>query len=98
LGPLFAGSGGGAGAIAPTAATMATAALASDRRLKENIALVGNQNGYNLYEFNYIGSPERRYRFVMADEVEAKDPSAIFEIAGIKFVNTNKIGIPLKEV
>ena len=51
----------------------------SDRRLKENIKLVGKKNGYNIYEYNYIIDPTLRYRGVMADEVEKNNPEAIFK-------------------
>ena len=41
----------------------------SDVRLKENINLVGNENGINLYEYNYIWDESQKYRGVMAQEL-----------------------------
>ena len=41
----------------------------SDVRLKENINLVGNENGINLYEYNYIWDDSQKYRGVMAQEL-----------------------------
>ena len=41
----------------------------SDIRLKENINLVGNENGINLYEYNYIWDESQKYRGVMAQEL-----------------------------
>ena len=67
----------------------AAAIAASDRRLKENISQVGKSpKGINVYEFNYIGSPQR-FRGAMADE----NPSATFEKDGIKFLDYSKIDV-----
>lgn len=46
----------------------ASGAIFSDRRLKENIHQVGEIDGVNLYEYNYIGQTERRIG-PMAQEV-----------------------------
>lgn len=49
----------------------------SDIRLKENIKKVEvSPSGLNIYEFNYIGSPDR-YRGVMAQEVLEAKPLAV---------------------
>ena len=72
-------------------------AAASDIRLKENISKVGTQNGFNIYDFNYIGNP-RRFRGVIADEVEQTRPDAVTTINGIKHVFYDKIGIQFREV
>jgi len=88
--------GTGAGAY------MGYLAMASDRRLKENIEFVGvdRKTGLNLYEFNYIGQPEQvRYRGVMADEVEPKYPEAVVEGSdGFKAVNYDALGMRMVQV
>lgn len=73
----------------------------SDRRLKENIELVGvdQRTALNLYEFNYIGQPETRYRGVMAQEVEMVYPDAVErDDMGIMGVRYDLLGIEFKEV
>jgi|GEM_PF-1989911 len=70
------------------------APAASDIRLKENINKVGVENGINIYEFNYIGSP-KRFRGVIAQEV----PQASIDVGGgILFVDYSKLGIPFEEI
>lgn len=42
----------------------------SDRRLKANIKLLGQSpNGINIYEFNFISDPGKKYQGVLADEL-----------------------------
>jgi hypothetical protein len=73
--------------------TLGAAALMSDIRTKENIELVGNLNGLNVYEFDY--KPEYKDeaghgRFIghMAQEVEAVMPMAVVTRAdGIKMID-----------
>lgn len=79
LGGSFLGSKAGSALVA---------GMFSDRRLKENIELVGKTHkGFNLYEYNFIGSDDR-YVGVMAQEVEEVMPHAIIEHAsGFKMVN-----------
>lgn len=48
----------------------------SDSRLKENVEPMGTENGHNIYQFNYIGKPEK-YIGVMADEVVQTNPDAV---------------------
>ena len=72
----------------------------SDRRLKENIIELGNDKntGLPLYEFNYIGKPNR-YRGVMADDVEKEYPEAvIYEDDGFAKVNYRYLGIDMIEI
>jgi len=69
----------------------------SDIRIKENIVQIGEQNGYPLYEFNYIGD-DVRYSGVMAQDVEKITPEAVVEINGIKAVNYGMIGVEMKRV
>lgn len=52
------------------------AAAKSDKRLKENIKKLDEVNGYNIYEFNYIGKPERQVG-VIAQEVIDKCPDCV---------------------
>ena len=51
---------------------------ASDRRLKKNIELIGN-NGFNVYEYNYIWEPDSAplHRGYMAQEVIKVIPDAV---------------------
>ena len=76
-------------------------AQGSDRRLKENIELVGKDenSGLNIYEFDYIGIPNRRFRGVMADEVETVMPSAVeYDDMGYASVDYAAIGMRMVEV
>lgn len=79
----------------------AYAGLKSDRRLKQDIVLVGRdeRTGLSLYEFAYKADPSRRFVGVMADEVEAYMPEAVGESEdGYKFVNYEMLGIEMLEV
>ena len=74
--------------------------LWSDRRLKENIKLVGKdeRTGLNLYEFSYIGDG-KRLRGVMADEVESIMPDAVSkDDLGFASVNYGALGLEMVEV
>jgi hypothetical protein len=74
--------------------------MASDRRLKTNIKLVGTDpaTGFNLYEYEYTFLPGKTFRGVMADEVEAVIPEAVFTDAnGFKSVNYGLIGVEMVE-
>lgn len=75
----------------------ATAAAASDRRVKDRIERVGKKNGFNLYHFNYKGG-DKRYEGVMAQEVAAKRPDAVTSINGVLHVYYDKIGVEMREV
>jgi hypothetical protein len=73
----------------------------SDRRVKENVTLVGRDgpSGLNLYEFNYINFPELRYRGVMADEVSAYNPEAVcYDNSGYARVNYGILGLEMVQV
>jgi hypothetical protein len=73
----------------------------SDRRLKENIVEVGvdQRTALTLYDFNYIGDPERKFRGVMADEVELSYPDAVKEGPdGYKAVDYGALNIEFEEV
>ena len=60
-------------------------AAISDRRLKRNIRKIGTYKNHNLYLFDYLWG-ERSFG-VMADEVEKKEPNAVFAINGYKVVD-----------
>jgi len=86
---------GGAGAVAGLATAF------SDRRLKENIVLVGRDESdrFNLYEFNYIGSPDRKFIGVMSDEVETLVPDAVvYDDLGFASVDYALINVPFEEI
>jgi hypothetical protein len=76
---------------------LAAVALGSDRNLKENIELVGKENGFNIYEFNYKNKPER-YQGVMAQEVQKTRPDAVIMKDGYLAVYYDKIGVEFKKV
>lgn len=67
----------------------------SDIQLKENIKEMGMENGHKIYEFNYLGSPDR-FVGVMAQEVEKICPEAVGERDGYKTVNYNMIGVRMR--
>lgn len=68
----------------------------SDRRVKHNIVAIGDENGFPIYEFSYIGS-DKRYIGVMAQDVEKVRPDAVFSINGTKAVNYDAIGVQMRE-
>lgn len=85
-----------AGAILGLAATKA-----SDRRLKDDIKLVGvdKRTGLNLYEFVYKGGSGDKYIGVMADEVKVNFPEAVITMPdGFDAVNYEMLGIEFKKV
>jgi len=72
-------------------------AAMSDRRTKENIKHIGVENGYPIYEFNYIGEPER-YSGVMAQDIEILKPEAVHNIDGILHVDYSQLGVEMRRV
>lgn len=93
---------GGLGGLGQGLGAMKTAGFfaGSDRRMKENIDAVGEDEstGLTLYEFNYIGDG-KRYRGVMADEVERVMPDAVvYDDLGYASVNYSMLGIQMEEV
>lgn len=73
----------------------------SDLRLKENVKQVGVDvmTSLPLYEFEYKGGTGKRYRGVMAQDVEKVHPEAVFEMPdGYKAVNYHMLGIEMVEV
>ena len=91
---------GDLGGILGGAASLYTA-FPSDRKIKENIEEVGvdQRTALTLYEFNYIGDTTRRFRGVMADEVEMVFPTAVIDTdLGFKAVDYGALGIEFREV
>lgn len=92
----------GLGGFGAVLGGVAEIARLSDRRVKENIEVVGRdeRTGLTIYEFSYIDDPDmRRYQGVMADEVIAVDPYAVsYDDHGIARVNYARLGIEFKEV
>ena len=73
----------------------------SDRRLKENIEMVGHdiRTDLPLYEFEYIGGSGKRYLGVMADDVKARYPEMVVTMPdGYDAVNYAGLGIEMLEV
>jgi hypothetical protein len=76
------------GGMASMLGTLGSAAITSDRRVKQNISKVGTlDNGLPVYSFQYIwGGPQQIG--LMAQDVEKVNPSAVSEDEnGIKGVN-----------
>ena len=71
------------------------AALMSDERTKENIRKVGEEKGFNIYEYNYKGD-DKVYRGVMAQEVQKVAPEAVIEKDGVLRVDYDKLGIKME--
>ncbi|MEL0014033.1 MAG: tail fiber domain-containing protein [Rhodospirillales bacterium] len=73
----------------------------SDRRLKEDIKFLHEDmnSGLNVYEFSYVGEPNRRFIGVMADEVEEVFPEAVhYGEDGYASVDYAAIGMRMIEV
>jgi hypothetical protein len=85
------------GFLGSNTGSAAVAGLFSDERLKENIKHIGKENGFPIYEFNYINIPDKRFIGVMAQDVEKVMPEAIGESEGYKTVNYEMIGIRMRE-
>lgn len=83
--------------IKGVASYFAADAAKSDMNLKENIEKVGEENGFNIYEFNYKDDP-KRYRGVMAQEVQKVMPEAVIVKDGYLAVFYDMIGIKFSEV
>lgn len=89
------------GALLGAGATLGAAYIKSDRRLKQNIELVGRdeRTGLNLYEFAYKSDPLRRFRGFMADEVLQVMPSAVHtNEEGFMSVDYGALGIEMTQI
>ncbi|WP_213287598.1 tail fiber domain-containing protein [Bradyrhizobium sp. sGM-13] len=65
-------------------------AIISDRRVKEDISVIGaTLDGLPIYRFKYIGD-DRWQIGLMADDVEAVTPDAVMEVGGLKVVDYEK--------
>lgn len=98
-GGLF-GLGGsllGGYAASPTG-SKAISGLFSDERLKQDIKPIGVEKGHNIYEFSYKSDPSRKYRGVMAQEVQKTNPEAISEREGYLAVDYQMLGLEMSEV
>lgn len=82
------GGGGGGGGSGP---------LFSDRRLKTDIRLMGQENGFDVYAFSYLGDA-RRFVGVIADEVLKTRPDAVSEIGGYLAVDYDAIGVRFRQI
>ena len=101
LGGLGVGSnalGGFAGTGIPLQHTAGMGALASDRRLKENIIKIGEAiSGLGIYKFNYLNTG-KQYIGAMADEVVNIFPEAVEVMSnGFLAVKYDLIDIEFKE-
>lgn len=75
----------------------ATAAAASDRRLKENIKYLGKENGHKIYSFNYKGS-KVLYKGVIAQDIIKYMPEAVVFVDGYMHVDYDKLGITMEAI
>lgn len=88
------GTGGGTGS---------SGANASDKNVKENIVYINEKtkDGIEIVEFNYkkgYGDTSKRYRGVIAQDVEKIKPEAVIEEDGIKKVKYDLLDIKMEEV
>lgn len=89
-GGILGGVGGIAAAFAP-----------SDERLKDNIVSVGVDpaTGLELFEFNYLAWPLRRFRGLIAQRVQRTHPHAVITAPnGFLAVNYAALGITMQEI
>lgn len=93
------------GALLGAGATLGAAyikgPMTSDRRLKQDIELVGRdeRTGLTIYEFAYKVTPYQRWRGVMADEVLQVMPSAVHtNEEGFMSVDYGALGIEMTKI
>jgi hypothetical protein len=89
------------GGLMAGGAKLYTAFAMSDRRLKQNIELVGRDERtmLPLYEFEYINGSGRRFLGVMAQDVLEKYPDMVFTMPdGFMAVNYAGLGLEMVEV
>lgn len=94
VGGLLQGIQGGGGAASGLASTFGF----SDKNLKTNIELVDNKDGINIYEYAYKWDPSKRWRGVIAQEVEKVRPDAVTTVNGYLGVNYAKLGFAMEAV
>ena len=83
--------------LASFAQAAGSAGAFSDERLKENIKLLYNERGFNIYEFNYIGNPAK-YSGVIAQEIQEVRPDAIGNVDGWLTVDYAKLGLEMRKL
>ena len=89
------------GSLMQGGAAMYKVGMFSDRRLKENVELVGRDEHtmLPLYEFEYIGGSGKRYLGVMAQDVIKTHPEMVFTMPdGFMAVDYAGLGIEMLEV
>ena len=89
------------GGLMQGGAAMYKAGMFSDRRLKQNIELVGRDERtmLPLYEFEYINGSGRRFLGVMAQDVLETYPDMVFTMPdGFMAVNYAGLGMEMVEV
>jgi len=84
------GGGGAGGAIS------AIGGLFSDIRLKENVKEIGTEKGHKIYEFNYIGEPERNIGVMAQDVIKTHPDAVIMDESGFYKVNYDAIGVEFR--
>lgn len=79
---------------------LSTGMQMSDVRLKTAIRLVGRYpNGFKQYEFGFRNDPAgRRYRGVLAQEVERTRPDAVTLVDGYKAVHYDRLDLAMEQV
>ena len=100
-GQLYGQSMQGAQDLTGTIIGAGTRIALSDIRIKENIEQIGVhfRTGLPVYEFSYTHIPGKRFRGVMAQDVEKVFPDAVEETHdGIKMVNYAMLGMEMEEV
>jgi len=95
LGNIAEGIGSNTGGQSTSSTTQPSQGLFSDRRLKKNIhnagILAGSKGDYPLHTFEYKGS-NQRHSGVIAQEVEKKNPDAVFmDKSGYRKVDYSKL-------
>lgn len=69
----------------------------SDARLKENIELLGEENGWPVYAFNYIGD-KVRYVGVMAQDIIKFLPRAVVRIGDYMAVDYSQLNVTFRRL
>jgi hypothetical protein len=83
------------GSLLGAGAQLGGAYLMSDKTIKENIVSLGEEDGFDMYEFNYIGD-DTRYKGVMAQDVMKTHPEAVIRIDGVLHVDYDRLGIKME--
>jgi len=85
------------GGLLGAGGSLGSAAIRSDRNVKENIVPMGkvfsNKGALPIYQYSYKDDPEdRRHVGPMAQDVEKIEPSAVRKIGGVKHIDLNRMG------